>query len=389
MKSNTFKFLLILLAAIFCLDPFNFGFVAAYCVTILLLLNFKNTVAEFDRLAFLFLLFSIIYSLFYTFNAEHGTQFIFLYALVPISFYLVGKIIYSYKEKTYSKSLILILMGVFLSIEALLSVGADIVKNGFVTLQRDVPSIWTGELQTATNVASSFALNMSIPAIIILGFSSFKKKFRWVFPIIFFVLSITCVLRLGSRTQLALVIFSIVVALIYKFRKQSAKQNILLFVVIFIIVNLALGYLNLSEDSDAFSAYADRMDSKTHGVGTAGGRLQRWTASIDMMFQKPLGWSVEETGYAHNLWLDATRVGGLISLIILLMISTRFFRATYKLLAGRKSINLLDGQLLIYCVIFALSFFVEPILDGYFILFALFCLMLGFISVHLKSEFNS
>lgn len=385
------KIIYYFLILLFALDLYTFGFVFGYLLLIYHALEFKRTLKKFDRTASALFIFSVIYSLFYSFNPTLGSQFILIYALLPTTFYIVGKTIYeSNNSNDYlSRFWIMILIGVFLSFASATSVWIDIFNKGFVTLERNVVNIWTNQVDNATNMAAAFTMNMGIPGILIIGYKKIKNKALILLLFAIYLISITCVLRLGSRTHLAITIFAIAVAIIYRFKKQSLKQNLAMFLILFVGINLAFSYLSFNSESDLLSSYADRMESKTHGANTAGGRTERWAKSLEYMFKKPLGWDLNEFSFAHNMWFDALRVGGIIAFIFLLIFTLKVIRKLNYLYTLSTKGNLIDGQLLIYGVCFLLVFFVEPILEGYFTVFSIFCLVLGFSSSHIASIKNS
>ncbi|MEL6305851.1 MAG: hypothetical protein AAFQ20_13830, partial [Bacteroidota bacterium] len=237
--------------------------------------------------------------------------------------------------------------------------------------------------------AAGFALNMCIPGFFIINRKILHKRGGLLILGGIYLISLLCVLRLGSRTQVALSLFTVVVAIFYKMGKQNIKKNIGLFALIFIGVNIAISYITLDTSSELLSAYADRADSKTNGAASAGGRTARWEKSFEQMFKDPLGWNVEEFGFSHNLWLDATRVGGLLSLFLLMLFTISSIKKVLQLYRLYPKPRLLDGQLILYCTSFMLSFFVEPILEGYFILFSLFCLILGMLNSYIEDEIQT
>lgn len=372
--------IVLFLMALYAIDPFSYGFVFGYLLSIFIFVNLKKLSHLLDRTFLSLFLFSTVYAVFYTFNLDMGVQFIFIYALIPASLYLAGKMLYIESEKLNIQTLFL--LGFLFSVSSMASVFKEIIVHGFVTIKRDVPSIWTGDIVPATNTAAYFVMNMCIPGILLVGYKQVKPHFLKIFSVLLFLLSLTCVLRLGSRTHLAITIFSVLIAVFYRLKKQNIVQNFVLLAVIFVGVNLGFAYLSLDSDSDILSAYADRMDSKEHGVSTAGGRLNKWEKSIIYMFKEPLGWDLDEFGYSHNLWFDATRIGGVISFVLLLIFTFYTLRILLKVLRIRQKIFLLDGQLLIYFISFILVFLVEPILDGLFVLFSIFCAVVGFTQSH-------
>jgi len=376
--------LLISFLLLYALDPMNYGFVFGYLACLMVVSHPFVLKSQFDKVASSLFLFSVVYAIFYALNPGLGAQFIVIYALIPTTLYISGKILAKEIGNENKIFWLLIVVGFVFSLPGALSILMDIATYGFVKVKRDVPNIWSGDLQSATNMAAGFALNMCIPAFLVIRGQQLRKKGRLILLVTIYVISILCVLRLGSRTQIALSLFTLLVAIFYKMGKQNAKKNIGLFALIFIGFNLGVSYLSLDTDSELLSAYADRADSKTNGASTAGGRTNKWEKSIIQMFKEPLGWDLKEFGFSHNLWFDATRVGGLLSFFLLILFTLSTVKQILKLYRLNQQPKLLDGQLLLYCTSFFLSFFVEPILEGYFILFSLFCLVLGVLSSYVE-----
>lgn len=368
---------------LYLINPFNYGHIFANILILSFIVERKKLIAGLDKNVALLFLFSCVYSLFYLFNLDLGVQFIFIYALYPAAFYLVGKSFINVSIDKKSLFFLFFTIGVFFSFTALISVLIDINLKGFVVIERDVPSIWTGNTIPATNMAAYLVLNMCIPALLVSNFKKTSIYFK-VFSLLIFMLSIVCVLRLGSRTQISIFFITFLMSIGYLISKQTVKQNLALIGSIFIVFNLFLGYVSLDKDSDIMSAFAGRMESKKYGANTAGGRTERWSKSVVNLWDKPLGWPVEEFGFSHNLWLDVARVGGTLSFILLAIFTI------YNLFKLKKSIVLdktniaINTIFIVYGCSFYLLFFVEPIFDGYFSLFILYCFFLGIVNEYLS-----
>ena len=389
MKSNPsflssigyFKFALF---AFYLIDPFSYGYVFGALLILNILLN-KTFSEKLDSNFTLLLLFSVCYAIFYVFNLELGSQFIVIYALYPASFYLVGKILY--KEEVGNEQLFkfIFISGLLFSLPAMISVLVSVYNKGFVTLQRDVPLIWGDTIIPATNMAAYFLLNMSIPAFLVANFKKFNLGYKIVM-LSTFILSVVCVLRLGSRTQLSIFFITFLASLVYLVRRQTVKQNVILFGVLFFIFNIFISYVSFGKDSDIMSAFAGRMESKKYGAATAGGRTERWSKSIVNLWEKPLGWPVDDFGFSHNLWFDVARVGGTLSFILLLIFSIKNIVKIKKAIGLNKNNILLNTLFICYGLSFYLLFFVEPIFDGYFPVFVLYCFFLGIIAQYIATN---
>tara|TARA_R110002020_G_scaffold91560_2_gene222279 strand:+ start:10411 stop:11601 length:1191 start_codon:yes stop_codon:yes gene_type:complete len=366
------------------LDPFSYGYVFAYLLMTMMVLNKGFIANNLDR-NFLFLfIFSFVYAIFYAFDLALGVQFIFIYALFPVGFYMLGKYFLNFNPKANNIFLLFYILGILYSLPAMLSVLGSIIADGFVVVERDVPMIWDGHIIPATNMASYFALNMCIPSILLVKFKKSTFFFK-VISIAVFVLSIICILRLGSRTQISIMAITFLVSLIYMIRKQSVSQNLVLFGFLFLVINGLLGYVSFDKDSDVMSAFAGRMDSKKYGAATAGGRTERWEKSLINLVEKPLGWKVEEFGFSHNLWFDVARVAGTLAFFLLIIYTLRSFFQIKKAIGFQPNNLLINLMFLSLGMSFYLLFFVEPIFDGYFTMFILFCFYMGSVNKYLEN----
>ena len=93
----------------------------------------------------------------------------------------------------------------------------------------------------------------------------------------------------------------------------------------------------LNNELDVFSFFRDRMESEDAGVGSAGGRTQRWDRALELMSEYPWGWEYELTGHMHNLWLDVYRRAGIVSFSLLLILTILTFSKFLKFF--RKNIR--------------------------------------------------
>lgn len=371
--------LLFILLTGYLIDPVHYGFIFGYLIIIRLMFSGRESISLMDKSSIILFSFSIVYAMFYSLNTtEGGLQLIGIYALFPVTFYLLGKQI-SFRINSGNKlSDLFIIIAILYSSITLISVLSNIYTYGFIRLDRDVPTIW-GNTQNATGTAVYLFANMCIPAILLFSFKA-RKKFYNIVLIVIYILSITCVLRLGSRTQIIISILTLLSSIVFLFTSVSIKKKLLIIIGVFAVVNITITYLQLDFDSDLLSAYAGRMESKEYGAATAGGRTERWVSSIEYMFKQPLGWDVKEFGLSHNLWLDTARAGTVISFILLVLFTIFSLKNTFNLLKNKNESLPFKNQVLVYTLGFMLQFFVEPILEGSFELFTFFCMFQGAIN---------
>ncbi len=371
------------LLVLYLIDPFHTDYLFGYMLTAFVFLKKNFLLRQLDGNFLLLAFFSVTYALFYSFNLYLGSQYIVIYIFFPLGFYLLGKFLVEKANSPSSLFNLMVAIGFVFSLVALLSVVLNILEGGFVQLERDVPMLWGGAPPAATAMATYFLFNMCIPAVLV-SRTKEMNNFVKVLLLVIFLISVYCVLRLGSRTQLLITLFTLAASVLFIVTKQSARRNIVLFGGLFILLNIGLNYVNLDSKSDLMTSYASRMDSKKYGAGTAGGRTERWAKSLNNLVEKPFGWSLDEFGYAHNLWFDVLRVTGIIPFFLLVIFSVRSILNTKRAITANPNNVAISNLFLVYMLAIFLQFLVEPIFDGIYHLFVFFCLLQGVINGYAK-----
>ncbi|WP_293295428.1 hypothetical protein [Allomuricauda sp.] len=361
---------------IYLLNPYGLNIYVGYLIAALILLQKSFLVKNVDAGFWLLFVFSVIYAAFFSFDPIAGKQYIVIYAVVPGSFYLLGKFfVRKFSQNTDKIFLILLISSVVFSSTGILSVGTVISDSGFVEVDRNLPNFWTGQITPATKMGAFFTLIMCIPALILAR----TVKVNLIARIILlglFAISVLCVLRIGSRTQLGVFIITFLVSLIYLIPRQKFKRNMVIFSLIFMSIFYVSTKVSFDLDQDWLAAYANRMED-SEDFASGGGRTDRWMKSMEYLFTKPLGWSEHEFGHAHNLWFDVLRIGGFISFFSLIFFTIYSFKTVFTAISKDKTKTSFNNQLIVYTIAFTLVFTVEPILEGTFDFFALFCFFIG------------
>ncbi|WP_157378278.1 O-antigen ligase family protein [Arenibacter latericius] len=362
------------------------GFLFGYLLIPVVFLK-SNFIKENLDLDFVLLfLFSIFYALFYSFSADpaEGKQFILIYSLSPPTFYLIGKYLVRTKPPTNTIFYILFFITAIFSISAVISVFLNFQEGGFAQLDRSIPMFWDGSPVSATIMGGFLTFNMCIPALLI----STQGKKGIVFNVgtlILFILSLICVLRLGSRTQLGIFLITTVFAILYMLPRQSIKKNVWLFGLLAVVIVFLIRNVSFDLNADWLTTFAGRLSRGTGELASGGGRTERWIKSLEYMVSYPLGWEQKEFGYSHNLWLDVLRVSGIIPFIILIVYSIRSFIQIKRTVLINKESTYLNTQIIIYAIAMFLLFMMEPIFEGLFSLFVVFCIYKGIINKHYSS----
>ncbi len=360
----------------FFFNPFNQGFFFGYLLFLTILPQKQFIKRSFDRDFVFILLFSFVFTAFYTLRIDKGVQFILVYQLMPCTLFLWGKFLVERAIQIKELIIALLSIGIIVSLPSMISVLLNIAQGGFVQGSRSIPMFWNDRPINATGMAAPFIFNMCLPAILLVSGNNLKRFWKIILLIIF-GLSMACVLRLGSRTQLLIFIITTLATLFYVVPRQSIKQNVTLVATIAAVIVLIAQNVSFDLNADWLNSYARRMEKGgAEDVASGGGRTDRWVKSLENLIDKPLGWDLHEFGHAHNLWLDALRVGTVFSFVLLVIITIRNLNKVYKIVKQNRNITL-SVIFITYTLSFILLFMVEPILDGMFNLFAGFCFFFG------------
>jgi len=371
----------LLLLLITFLNPFYYGYRIAILFIFIVFFNSRKYIFLFDKNVFLLFLFAGSYEIFAALRPDAIDKT--LISIIPNIFipslmYLVGKKISAKYPKADTRTFFLFFISASFAFIPLISILTQILNNGFEFGQRSMYLIWDKKTEfAATGLGSYFSLSLASIGLLNVGSKSgFQKKLNYAI-IALFVLSIICVIRLGSRTQLVIVLASFLISYILTFSRKHIFKNIFFIgTAVFLSVYLFDTLSKLPEISILF----ERGDSGENGIATAGGRTGRWIGSFNSIFTDPWGWKFSRYGYAHNLWLDVARVSGVIPLFFLLL----FTFSSFKLYVKSFKIVKYSTYLKLYITLLILSIFlgfnVEPVMDGLYLLFLIFCLFIGFLA---------
>lgn len=373
--------LLLLLLIIMLINPYSYGYRVAILLSVVLFLKMVQTVQLLDRNVLYLLLFGGIYQLFSASRIDAATVSIISIlpdVFLPAILYLAGKGVSARYRSADIRIFFLFFIMLFFSIVPIISILEHIQTEGFEG-GRDLSLFWDkNAVISATGLGSYFSINMA--AIALLNApktNSFHK--RITFPIIFlFVLSVICVLRLGNRTQLVIAGAAIILSYFLNFRKMSHLSRILQFLIFGGIIGYVI-YL-FSSQSELIYFYEDRLNSSESGFAEAGGRSERWQLALESVITDPWGWELSRFGFAHNLWLDVARVSGILAVLPLLLFSVSSLKMFVKSLRRTTNQQFLSTFIFVFFISIMLMFFVEPIIEGMYLLFLVFCLFIGFLS---------
>lgn len=373
-----FQFGLIIL---YLLNPFDKGFIIGYLLFVITYFDGKFLIKSIDQTFLILLIFSLVYAAFYFLDMNQGIQWLIIYATFPHVFYLLGKRISNYVENENVLTHLLIFFGIIYSLTAIISVGMNIIQGGFIQIERTIPDFWTGKERLATAMGSYFVFNMSIPGLLIVAKRKLSPILKILLILIFFI-SLLCVFRLGSRTQIVIAIIGILVGIVYRWLSQDIFSNFKFLIVLLILIVLGLNYISIDLDTEYLSTLGQRIQ-ESENAESAGGRTDLWIRSIENLMEKPLGWSLDEFGYSHNLWLDTARTGSVISFILICVFTIDSFNNILKSIKVDRLAHFFKATVVLFSIIMFLQFFVEPVFDSpLFLLFIFFCIFQGCINGH-------
>ncbi|WP_375324226.1 hypothetical protein [Flagellimonas sp. GZD32] len=313
-----------------------------------------------------------------------GVQYLFLQAVFPGFSYLIGKSLVFKKLENKDIVYLFIVIGIAYSLTSFMSVFKELIKNGFGSSDRAIPDFWTGQTQLATLMAASLHYNMLIPGILVANYK-YMKKIIIVILIVIYIMSLLCMFRLGSRTGIVITALTFIFAILSLYLQQNIKQNLRLTFMLVLVTVVTINWFPLNLEAEYLSVLGQRLqDPNASSSSSAGGRTERWEEAIANIGKYPLGWNGR---YAHNLWLDAAKVSGVIPVIFLIIFNVMNLfnlRKAFSLSGDNKGLNTV---FVLFTAATFLFFFVEPVLEGAFFSFTTFCLFQGMIKKHL--EINS
>ena len=377
---------IVMLLLIYLLNPFNLTIKAGYAlIGAFIVLRANRFVQLIDRNFLLLLLFSITFSMFNYFGENKGIQYLIIQATFPYFFYALGKLMVT--KETTEKGLIhlIIILGFTYSFDSLLSIIFNLKQSGFAQTDRFIPSFWSGTPIKATTMASYMFYNSVIPAILVAN----KNRLSLFWHIVytgFFLITLVCSFRLGSRTLIVIAVLSMLASIGYLVINQSAKQNIRLLFFLIVLLGGIFVFAPIDLDSPIFSTLGHRIQTGggVESASTAGNRTTLWAEGVEKLIEHPLGW--ESRMHHHNLWLDMAKLGGIVPFLFFLTSNVFCFldlRKAFRLSGKDLGINVIFLAIFLSSFLF---FFTEPVIEGNFFSIVIFCLFFGVMRGYIEKK---
>ena len=384
------EFPLLLILTVYLINPLGYGHYFAFLLIPFLLLKY-NWLKGLDSNFFLLVLFSITYVLFLpssgTFYRGIGLSEKLMYLFFPGMMYLVGRCVQtrSYVPRGQFFYQVAILVLFLYSIVAFLSIFKHIAENGFIYLGRNIPLLNFGSENELSSTLINSLIAVFIPFIgmIVLHVDRKDNRARWLL-IILSLVALVCTVRLGSRTALVIFIAAIFFNYLFFISKIKLKYKVIATILILVFIQLLLSVSLF--DSDIFSAYWDRMESKDYGSDSAGGRTELWAQGIKNLWEYPMGAAayIPNLRFSHNFWLDIARVSGVIPMFFMLWFSIKNLYISAKLIFNGTLPIFTRSFILSINIVFWAIMGVEPILEGNFSFLSLYFMFSGMLYVLYK-----
>lgn len=360
------------LLMLFILNPIDKGVYIGYLLTVVILIktNYVKTIFDFDTV--IILLFSLTYGLFYALNPLAGVQYVIFHLAFPFILFIWGKYFVS---KLNGKQVLnsLMFIAFLFSFNAFVSVLLYIAESGFQS-SRDVPMFWSSVAKNPTGTSAFFTFLMCYPAIVVAS-QNYKLLQKMGF-LVLFILGFISILRLGSRTQIALVFIHLAITILFIIPKQSFKRTFGIFLVFLLTAFVIYQNVSFDLDSQWLAAFESRLKSGENNA-SAGNRTELWSHAIEKLAEHPFGYERGSGGFAHNTWLEIGRIVGVIPLAIFILFCIRM-AVLLKNVVSKKYLTI---DLRICLLTFLLGaftvFMVEPIIVGSLHFFLIFCFLCG------------
>lgn len=385
------EFLLLLLLLILFIDPFQKGLYVSFILAIYFItIELFSSLAAIDKLGILLILFSISYSVIYSMYPDAHFTLILGYAIAPITFYAIGKYFWT-KYRSYNIFYFLVIfLSLGYSLIPAISIIYHIIENGF-SGTRELRLITRDVASGGPLLGSFFTMNMAaLGTLFVHGSKKIENNIK-IISLAVFIISLLCVLRVASRTQLGIALISLLVTISYLSVKQSFSKNIRLILTIALLSIVLL--FTISSDSAILNILNQRNNSE-EVLMSGTGRTWLWKLSVNNIFEHPFGWELPSStsgagGYSHNLWLDVSRIGGIIpffflsffTILCVYLVMKTIKVAPYKLYFNTTVLVLFFGLMAV--------FFVEPVIEGMFNLFLVYCLLIGILSGYVETELSA
>lgn len=366
---------LILFIVVISIMPLSLTTYNTYVLFILLPIIF----GAFSTASIWVCLFCLCYTI--PFFEEGGLSTIFLYLFFPYIALSVGLELgkrFKYQE---SGLFFLVVLAIALALPAIFDNLKDYFQTGlFINITRSITNDEGVKRIGATGYGIMVSLvSGSLGMLIVKPRNLIDRRLKIVL-LCFSLLGLFVTVHLINRTGLVIAAFSVVAALAvppYNLKK-------IIYVISILVISIA-AFMYLFGDSMEVADTIQSYTLRNQGAGkvsSVSGRGDRWMAGIIQLLDSPggdlNGLRFEgHNAYAHNLWIDTGIIAGWAPMILLLIITFYFIKATYDIIKARYLCNFDKGIVLLFCCSYILQCMTEPIIEGCFPFFLYMFYSLG------------
>lgn len=372
---------------LYCVNFFNIGVyipLLIFPMICIILVKYKYNVLFIVTLMTL-LGFSFFYSIFQYFYGLSSYGTILLYLIYPCTLYSLGYIVTNGELKKIYRYLLIIIVsftsyGYFSVLKTLLTYGGMTAAVNEFGGQRLVIDLWGNNLISATgiNTLLSFGLAMLPVAFLNDQKDSYSKNIRSI-AFLCFLFSTYSIIQVGNRTGIIIIMLTFIttLTLVNKMNLKKFLKFVLGLITFFITKNFYdSNILGLKDEVKSSLLYA-RLQSADLSSDP---RFNTWKITFRGMFHNPMGGKKTPIPlkYSHNLWLDVGYEGGVIPFLFLVILTLIAFLSLFKFCKLNTPV-LLKGILISLFVASISTFMVEPVIQGWFTYFNIFCFILGMV----------
>ncbi|WKA53992.1 O-antigen ligase family protein [Planococcus shixiaomingii] len=343
---------------------------------------------KFTRLFFLnvfvLLSFSLVYVLILHLNSNVTLGFKIMYLFYPTTLFLLGHMLIG-NDVDYKKvfKMIFVMIISFAFFAALSFLNTFLIygnyDNSMIALKgRYVVSIWDNSLVTATGLNTYLSLSLSLLGLVFLNSNKIEKaSLIKISSVCLFIMCIYISFVAGNRTSIVLAIVSFIIVILFSDKLNTKKIRSIItvvFLLAFSKIAFAANWFDLQTKLQSSNLYLRFKEVSL----MEDPRIEVWKNSLKEILKNPIDTREIslDLNFAHNMWLDVGIVGGVMPLILLsvftiisLFIMITFLKSNHPVM--------LKGMILGLFTAFYLQFFVEPIFQGWFTFFNVFCFIVG------------
>lgn len=389
-KECSFLIITLFLLSLNFYNKFYYLTLILFIITIFTAVINKKKISISANMMFIFL-FSIFYTLIYAGYPEVTISDVarnLLYFMGYFSGYLIINKTNNDDEYIYHKYLFMMVSGS--CVHGILNAVYNVNTYGLNIVVRALPDYWTGNLWTATGQTAMFIL-MAGYSYYGLFINKSKNSYEKALTVIGLGFAIFYNLYTASRAIFVILIIVHIMSYImtiFLYNKKTLLKYIIpsflsSLIIICLYFNNILGIREFVESMPLF----DRLASSSQTGLSEDDRMNRWQFVLSNFWDYPFGGLNfrNQISYAHNLWLDAYDVAGIIPFAFLMLFTTGVIKNAILIIRSNQASN--DFKILIVGVYLSclLQFMIEPVLDGAQWLFILFCIFTGMTDRYYKN----